>query len=502
MNTVIEAVDGQHHIEKLFSPNGALVASGREYREGQHQIALRVAEAFDTGKHGMIEGPTGSGKTFAYLASAIHHSQAKPRKRTVIAVSTNALVDQISHDIPAMAEMMGVQVRHAVMKGRSHYVCQREEDRAPNMMKSLQAPDAERLKKLLAWIKEGHADLSQYEERSNITKLVTISGDECKAVRDSKGKCEYFGDQDKGDEQTCHLYVARQQAMLADIVVTNLDVLMWNYQLDGALLGNFNFVILDEGHEIVSKLRDRFTAERSISVVVKHSEGEHKEVADASRLLDRQIAAYFVSRLPENYRGDEYETLLYPGKEVDAMRHTAERILTLVQNAHKDVESELMLSMIDIVDALKMEDHNRAVSIMAKNLQHNMSIYVRSMPIEVGGLLRASVYSHSKSTIAISATLSPDGTWDYTRRQLGMPDDAITYIAPTPFDFSKCAMLYVPKRMPESWKRDQYNEAASQAASRARVAHRSLRTWLFLPRIPSSSLGNRAWLNNNPPRLV
>jgi len=453
--------EGQRYdyVETLFSPTGSIVTSGKEYREGQHQIALRVAEAFATQKQAMIEGPTGIGKSIAYLASAVHHA-AKHRARTVIAVSTNALVDQIARDIPIVAETMGEKVTYAVMKGRSHYVCQHEDLNVRARHRKFPPQEVAQLDKLFDWIDAGNHDLSQYEERSALTKLVTISGDACKTVRERKNGCEYFAD----DDCQCHLYKARARAVTARIVVTNLDVLMWNYQLDSALLGAFDYVVLDEGHEIVSKLRERFTTDRSIGHIAKGAESEkRKDITDAARLLDKQVCAYASSRIPDNHHGDVFEALLYPCAEVDAIRLTAETLLTKLQQAHKEDENEILLSTIDVVEALKMEDRNRAVSILATDLRHNMAVHIRAMPVEIGGFLQT-VYKQSKSTIVISATLSPDGTWDYARRQLGMPADAITYIAPTPFDFSKCALMYVPKVMPPSWRREEYNDAASQAA--------------------------------------
>ena len=49
----------------------------------------------------------------------------------------------------------------------------------------------------------------------------------------------------------------------------------------------------------------------------------------------------------------------------------------------------------------------------------------------------------------VSATLTTAGTFDFVRRELGVPEGALEVVAETPFDFEKQALLVVPEGLPD-----------------------------------------------------
>ncbi|MBT4123638.1 MAG: DEAD/DEAH box helicase, partial [Candidatus Ruthia sp.] len=72
-----------------------------------------------------VEAPTGTGKTMAYLLSAI--PIAKARKKKLIVSSANvALQEQLlNKDIPELQKYCSIDFEYALVKGRSRYVCVR-----------------------------------------------------------------------------------------------------------------------------------------------------------------------------------------------------------------------------------------------------------------------------------------------------------------------------------------------------------------------------------------
>ncbi|MEB2347705.1 MAG: ATP-dependent DNA helicase DinG [Comamonadaceae bacterium] len=113
---------------------------GLRLREGQRQMAERVAETFahaqlarESGAaHGdaapqrciaVIEAGTGVGKSLAYCAPAIQMALARGT-RVLIATATVALQEQLVHkDLPALAAAMPEPFSFALAKGRARYVC-------------------------------------------------------------------------------------------------------------------------------------------------------------------------------------------------------------------------------------------------------------------------------------------------------------------------------------------------------------------------------------------
>jgi len=88
-------------------------------RPGQRDLTEAVAAALGAPHHLVVEAPTGSGKSLAYLAAVVASGRV-----AVIATATLALQDQLwRKDLPLVREHGGVPFEAAVLKGRSQYLC-------------------------------------------------------------------------------------------------------------------------------------------------------------------------------------------------------------------------------------------------------------------------------------------------------------------------------------------------------------------------------------------
>ncbi|HAQ68828.1 MAG TPA: ATP-dependent DNA helicase DinG, partial [Gammaproteobacteria bacterium] len=72
-----------------------------------------------------VEAPTGTGKTMAYLLSAIPIAKAQ-KKKLIVSSANVALQEQLlNKDIPEVQKYCSVDFEYALVKGRSRYVCVR-----------------------------------------------------------------------------------------------------------------------------------------------------------------------------------------------------------------------------------------------------------------------------------------------------------------------------------------------------------------------------------------
>ena len=76
-------------------------------------------------------------------------------------------------------------------------------------------------------------------------------------------------------------------------------------------------------------------------------------------------------------------------------------------------------------------------------------VSLNSAPLEVGPALRQHLFDKKESVVLTSATLSTQGTFDYTRRRLDLPEDSQELLVGSPFDYRKAALLMVPEDMPQ-----------------------------------------------------
>ena len=109
-------------MEEVFGPGGLLercMIGGYEHRAAQLEMAEMVHDAFDSRHHAVVEAGTGTGKTLAYLLPAICSG-----RRVVISTATKSLQEQLyQKDIPFLQKHFAPELKVAVMKGRSNFLC-------------------------------------------------------------------------------------------------------------------------------------------------------------------------------------------------------------------------------------------------------------------------------------------------------------------------------------------------------------------------------------------
>lgn len=109
----------------------ALVAGrpGFHRRKEQDRAIYAIARALESEDEGAVraialEGPTGIGKSIAYLIAGL--VAARRHGRTlIVSTATVALQQQLAADLEAIAHLAATPVRTAIVKGRARYLCDR-----------------------------------------------------------------------------------------------------------------------------------------------------------------------------------------------------------------------------------------------------------------------------------------------------------------------------------------------------------------------------------------
>src|SRR5215216_7663266 len=101
---------------------------GGDERSGQVRMADAIADSLRDGRHLLVQAGTGTGKSLGYLVPALIWLTHHPGERIVVATATLALQSQLANnDIPvaldAVESVTGRRPRHAILKGRTNYVC-------------------------------------------------------------------------------------------------------------------------------------------------------------------------------------------------------------------------------------------------------------------------------------------------------------------------------------------------------------------------------------------
>ncbi|MFN2124542.1 MAG: exonuclease domain-containing protein, partial [Candidatus Promineifilaceae bacterium] len=277
----------------MLRPDGnfSQVFEGFEYRPQQEEMMAAVAETFNMGDHLLVEAGTGTGKSVSYLLPAAFWSVSNGR-RVVISTNTINLQDQLIHkDIPELQKCLPFELRAAVRKGRSNYLCtrlfQQLRRRGPSS-----ADEMIVYARILLWLPNTETgDVAELPLRTPGERMAwsRLNGENAVCTAD---QCA---------AERCPLYMARQRAEQAHIVIVNHALLLADVSLDNMVLPPFADLIVDEAHHLESAVTSglSFSADkRFLETVLKEISSESSGLlADVIRRLGDSVPGHARERL-------------------------------------------------------------------------------------------------------------------------------------------------------------------------------------------------------------
>jgi ATP-dependent DNA helicase DinG len=218
---------------------------GYEVREEQIYTAFQLADAVCEKKVHLAEAEVGTGKTFAYLLTAIAYARFTG-KPAVIACASTALQEQLAGpegDIQTLSRILGLEVDARMAKDPLQYVCDERVSGAGGVFGDSTASD-----EINQWLEK-----TQKGERSEIPHISDpvwrqIGWDESMAC----DNCPRSG--------FCKLVRAREHYRPArDLIIADHGIFfedLWTREdriIDGKMpiLPNYSLVIFDEGHKVM-----------------------------------------------------------------------------------------------------------------------------------------------------------------------------------------------------------------------------------------------------------
>ncbi|MEV7469000.1 ATP-dependent DNA helicase [Streptomyces kronopolitis] len=461
--------------------HAAVTAVGGTERPGQVAMAEAVAEAVDDNAHLLVQAGTGTGKSLGYLVPALAHGE-----RVVVATATLALQRQlVERDLPRTVDALHPLLRRrpefAMLKGRSNYLClhrlhegapQEEEDGLFDVFE--QATPTSKLGKDLLRLRDW-ADETETGDRDALTPgvsdrawgQVSVSSRECLGA----SKCAYGAE--------CFAEAARERAKLADVVVTNHALLAIDAIEGAPVLPSHEVLIIDEAHELVSRVTGVATGELTPGQV-------NRAVRRAAKLVNEKAADQLQSA------SESFERLMelaLPGRLEEipedlgyclmALRDAARTVISALGSTRdKSVQDEdavrkQALASVENVHAVAERIANGSEYDVVWYERHDrFGASLRVAPLSVSGLLREKLFT-DRSVVLTSATLKLGGDFNGVGASLGLAPEGTEGedIPPwkgldvgSPFDYAKQGILYVAKHLAqpgrESGRTDMLDELA------------------------------------------
>ncbi len=449
----------------------AVAAIGGQSREGQLRMAEAVAGCLDApGDTLLVQAGTGTGKSLAYLVPAARRAVVDDEP-VVIATATLALQRQlVEKDLPvvaeALAEDLGRQLRFAVLKGRSNYICMDRLLRGspdPEEEALFQAPTTRlgrQAKRLRAW-----AQTTSTGDRDDLDEAVdgrvwaglSVSSRECPGATN----CQF------GDE--CFAEAARARARDADLVVTNHALLAIHVVGEVPVLPDHGAVVVDEAHELVDRMTNALTVELSGSIVDRAIGRARRfltpevldPLRDASGYLDEVLAELADGRL--RTLPDELVVVL------TALRDAGHAALGSLRGTSGDAAeasadrttARAAVTGVHEVAAALLQLGDGSVAWVSRRPGGPGVLHLA--PISVHGLLEERLFG-ARPVALTSATLQIGGSFDGLAASLGCPPGWVGLDVGSPFDHGRQGVLYCAATLPRPGRDGVSEEALEQLA--------------------------------------
>lgn len=292
-------------------------------RAPQREMIAEVAKTFsdETGRHLIIEAPTGVGKTLSYLIPGIAISREE-KKPLIISTANVALQDQIySKDLPLLKKIIP-DLTFAGAFGRGRYLC-------PRNLEAICATEGEQID--LMFLLEDKVDVATSAEREICQELKHdftsfgwdgLRDHHKRALTDSLWRkistdkmnclgrnCQYY--------HRCPFFLARREIDEVDVVITNHALVMAAMESESVLPDAKNILlVLDEGHHIPDVARDALEVEGEITLSALNMQLDN---------MTRHVSQYLAQFIP-----------VKPPKLADPIRFDAH--IAKMREAYQDVE--------------------------------------------------------------------------------------------------------------------------------------------------------------------
>jgi ATP-dependent DNA helicase DinG len=506
-------------LEDVLAPGGQLSArhDGYEDRPGQREMLRAIVERFNAGGVAIVEAGTGTGKSLAYLLPAAQWAREN-KERTVISTNTINLQEQlVRKDLPLVTSLAG-EVSWALVKGRGNYISIRRALLAAESQTSLFDDDrSSEMASLLEWIEvtqDGSLTDLPFSPAEETWEEVRSDPDIC-----LRSRCPHFQrcfyQESRRRAASAELLVVNHHLLFTDLAVRRATR---NYT-QSAVLPAYKRVILDEAHNLEDAATSHLGVEvtrrgvfralarldrkgRGILTAVHDGVAESEQAPELRERVENRVRPA-LSRARAAIEGlmERLEPRVAPGEsaarlgptgigEPAAASDVAETLARALA-ALADLEREVaeLRARLEVVEELADRLEGRILDLRSierrlgasahglrlvlapgedasayvrwlesKGVGHHGSLVLGAAPIELGDLLRESLFSQVHTAVLTSATLTTRGRFDFVRSRLGLAPEALArddeqlevkeHIMLSPFDFSAQTLLCVPTDLP------------------------------------------------------
>ena len=445
-------------LKEIFGRGGLLASRVPSYevRAGQLEMAEAVGRTLEEGGTLLVEAGPGTGKTFGYLVPSILLG-----KRVVVSTGTKNLQEQIFFkDLPLLQDILPQGVKAVYMKGRENYLCLRRLEAFLRQPSFAFAEEERFLKEIIKWAEEtergDRSELGSLPEEFPLWKRICSHRDHCLGT-----ECPYF--------KACFITRMRQEAAEAALLVVNHHLLFADLtvrEVGAEVIPRYLRVVFDEAHQLEEVATQYFG--------VRVSSYQWEELVRDARvgLQDSELSRDLLTHISEAsraiffafLRGRErcrIEGVPPEAKEAFcALQGHLERLRGRLRRGEGPEFEALLRRSLELEGALDFVLQGDDPDYVFWCEVRGKGVFLHASPLTVSKELKRRLYPRVKSLIFTSATLTTGGTFDHFKERLGI-ERSTELLIPSPFDFRRQAVIYIPPGLPDPNSPEFVREAAT-----------------------------------------
>jgi len=423
---------------------------GFEARPGQLQLAEHIATTIAERGTLLAEAATGTGKTLAYLLPVLLSG-----KTALLSTGTKNLQEQLFfRDLPAIRELLRLDVQCSLLKGRGNYLCHYRWQQHQGQPQLRSLPMQQQLAAIRQWLPlTASGDLSEVEDlpdNAAVRSWVTSTTDNCLG-----SECPNYDD--------CFVYQAREKARQADIVVVNHHLLFADLALReqgfGEVLPAVDVVIVDEAHQapaVASAFFGRSLSQRQLTELARDAQLEVAQQSGALALLQPALddlnhaQRELTLALSRVYQRQAMQRLLEQsdhtlwdelGQALQLM-HTSLHSMSERSKGLQQI-SERSQSLLSTLQLCLRGDDSHVCWFEPRP----RGFAIHATPLHIEAMFERMRSTMQAAWVFTSATLTVNKDFSYFAERLGLTA-AQQLAVDSPFDYDSNTLLWIPESLP------------------------------------------------------
>lgn len=441
---------------------------GFEERTGQWEMSCEIVQAMIDKKHILVEAGVGIGKTYAYIVPLLYYHM-KYKKPVIIATSTIALQEQLASDLEAIANIFNYHPEILLAKGQNHFLCK---NRLEQYFIGKRNTDEYKYYKTINSGGHEKADwnIEIPEKIWNMINVSSFNPTICRQTCPHKDYCFYY--QLRSNMKNSKGFILCNQ----DLLTMNLR--KRNDYANEMIASDFQYIVIDEAHNLESKVRNSYTIQFTFSECKSAVENLKKIDRRLGGILNKKIIICFsmldqvFSILLRQVKSQDIKAIkkdrdierYYVNRNIKGLDKFVELLDDLydsvsmgfgIENTYKtrgeDEALEKVGELYNFFSSLLKEDKD--IFWMNTSTKNKYGITISKCPKNVNELTENLLFNNENfRVIMTSATISNDGfnNYNYFILNTNLPVDRtmICDSKESPFDYNNHAMIYFTENIP------------------------------------------------------